>query len=1089
MEPNGTLGQTSIAEHEINTAYQAPIKIPPRRIPMFKRELVDQELDKMFEQEIIEPSDSPWSAPICLVTKKDGTCRFCIDFRKLNAVTIKDAYPLPRIDETLDSLSGSMWFSSLDLASGYWQIKMSDSSKTKTAFVVPHRGLFHFNVMPFGLTNAPAPFQRLMEKVLINLTPHKCLCYLDDIIIVGKTFTEALENLREVFQRLREANLKLKSKKCWLFQTQVSYLGHLESEEGIKCDPSKIEAIEHWPTPTNKTEVRSVLGLIGYYRKFIPDFAEKAKPLTKLTRKNARFTWNSECENAFTNLKETLVCAPVLAFPQKQGIFILDTDASLWGIGGVLSQEQDGVEKVIAYASKTLNPAQQNYCTTKRELLAVVTFMSQFKHYLLGRKFVIRTDHAPLVWLKNFKEPEGLIARWISIIETFDYELRYRPGRQHQNADALSRRPKRKCPNHSCHDCYQSDKTSNKVLGMDKDDESDDLYSVTSTETNQVAHCDLSMSPVSSSSPAPGQFSDKMSEANTDSDVTREPHWSLLSLISPCIDSQLGSDTNEPNWLPVWRAVELQQMQQDDKSLKFILNAKLNNEPRPEIPEAYRTDKTIKSLWYQWENLEVKDGILYRKWHDSQRCVTYQLIAPRLVQNTVFENLHSHITAGHFGRDKTLANIKRRFYWPSIREDVERWIKSCDICARVKPGPGRGRAALQQFKVNAIMQCVAVDIFGPLPMSENGTVYIIVLEEYFSKWVEAWAVPNHTAQTVADKLVCEFFTKYGCQRQIHTDQGREFQSELFKILCQKFGINQTRTAPYRPNSDGLVERFNRTLKQMLRSFATENPQNWDDYLPYLMMAYRATQNQSSGCTPNLVFLNREISCPVDLMFGPPPNAIDEVCPVEYIEWVKSAMALTNEFVFKNLGKAATRQKSYYDQKLKPRQYKEGDWVWRFYPPTANQKINYGWTGPYLVLKRILEADYSIQKRPGKPILNVHVDDLKPYEGQTPPNNWLREQEHIAPQVGQDDVNDTQPNAQNENTNTKNVVEEGLDTVELETSQNISTNMGNDQNNGLESLEIDVTSEPRTGHSRNRNEIPIIRSLRERPVKPRQIWSP
>ena len=503
MEPQGKLGQTDITEHEIRTGSHTPIKIPPRRIPIFKRQLVDQELDKMLEQGTVEPSESPWSAPICLVKKKDGTCRFCIDFRKLNAVTLRDAYPLPRIDDTLDSLSGSMWFSTLDLASGYWQIRMSESSKHKTSFVVPHRGLFHFNVMPFGLTNAPASFQRLMEKVLVNLTPHKCLCYLDDIIIVGKTFLEALENLKDVFQRLREASLKLKPKKCSLFQTQVTYLGHVVSENGIACDPSKIQTIENWPVPSNKSEVRSALGLIGYYRKFIPQFAETAKPLTRLTRKNVKFVWTNECESAFLELKHALVCAPVLSFPKEQGIYIIDTDASLWGIGSVLSQEQEGVEKVIAFASKTLNSAQQNYCTTKRKLLAVVTFMRYFNHYLLGRKFIIRTDHAPLVWLRNFKEPEGMIARWISIIETFDYELRYRPGRQHQNADALSRKPKRKCPNHSCHDCYSSVNVSDKVLGMDKDDESDVKYSVKATDPARVTDCTY-LPLDSSSSPAPG---------------------------------------------------------------------------------------------------------------------------------------------------------------------------------------------------------------------------------------------------------------------------------------------------------------------------------------------------------------------------------------------------------------------------------------------------------------------------------------------------------------------------------------------------------------------------------------------------------
>ena len=1051
MQPDGKLGQTHIVEHEINTGNHKPIKLPPRRIPIFKRNAVDQELDKMLADGIIEPSDSPWSAPICLVKKKDGSCRFCIDFRKLNAVTLKDAYPLPRIDDTLDSLSGSMWFSTLDLASGYWQIKMSEASKKKTAFVTPNRGLFHFKVMPFGLTNAPGSFQRLMEKVLINLTPHKCLCYLDDIIILGHTFDVALENLKDVFQRLKEANLKLKPKKCSLFCTTVTYLGHVVSNAGITCDPSKIESVENWPTPSNKTEVRSILGLMGYYRKFIPNFAEIAKPLTRLTRKPARFSWNNECENSFQLLKQCLVMAPILAFPRETGIFLLDTDASLYGIGGILSQIQDGEEKVIAYASRTLNPAQQHYCTTKRELLAIVTFMSHFKHYLLGQKFIIRTDHAPLVWLRNFKEPEGLIARWLSIIETFNFEIQYRPGRQHRNVDCLSRKPKRRCPNGSCQDCS----LTLREVRKDKDEGSDVENSVPTTDLTKDAGCSY-LSLDSPSSLAPGPI-DKKTAAPSVASQTKDSILSYLSLISPLLETAgTELDMNEPNWLPSWSQEELQQLQREDPSLKFVLDSKQRQEEKPPLGEIDQTDKALKTLWHQWESLEVKNGILYRNWKDSKGSTIFQLLAPESIKKIVFTNLHSKPTSGNLGRDRTLEYIKRYFYWPGMKADVERWIKSCDLCARAKPGPGLGKSPLQQFRVNEIMQCVALDIFGPLPISENGNEYIIVLGEYFSKWVDAWAVPNHTAQTVADKLVTEFFTKFGCPRQIHTDQGREFQSELFKLLCDKFEINQTRTAPYRPNSDGLVERFNRTLKQMLGIFATENPRNWDDYLPYLLMAYRATQNKSTGCTPNLIFLQREITCPIELMVGPPPNSLEDVCPIQYIEWVKSAMEITHQFVFKNLGIAAKRQKFYYDRGLKPRNYQEGAWVWRWYPPTANQKLNLGWTGPYLVIKQISETTYSIQKAPDKPIINVHVDHIKPYEGETELRNWLVQSE------GNDQAR-LSVNGETEDEQINESTEETLDA---------------DRNVDTEYLQA-------AAHSQR----PVIRSRRERKIKPKQIWSP
>ena len=572
-------------------------------------------------------------------------------------------------------------------------------------------------------------------------------------------------------------------------------------------------------------------------------------------------------------MKECLVDSPVLAFPNNKDTFVLDCDASLYGLGGVLSQIQNNEEKVIAYASRTLNPAQQQYCTTKRELLAVVTFMKHFKHYLLGQKFIIRTDHAPLIWLRNFKEPEGLIARWISIIETNDYTIQYRPDRHHQNADSSSRKPKRKCPNTACVDCYPTVDQTN----MDKDERADNRQSVTLTDEMQDNFS--YQSPVTLSSPAPGPDDRKAAAVTTGADSN---YQSTVGPIFPEIDIDEIRDSR-PNWLPVWSPEELSQMQKDDGSIRPILESKLKGQ-KPILNELREANPIIKALQYQWDALEVVNNILYRRWKDNKGETLYQMIVPEDMRLIVFDNLHSAKTAGHFGRDRTVESLKYRYYWPGIKADIARWIKQCDSCAKVKPGPGLGKSPLHQFRVNEVMRCVAVDLFGPLPFTENGNEYIIVLGDYFSKWVDAWAVPNHSAQTVADKLVTEFFTKFGCPVQIHADQGREFQSELFRLVCKKLGIYQTRTVPYRPQSDGLVERFNRALKQMLRIFAAENTKDWDDHLPFLLMAYRATQHKSTGCTPNLLFLQREISCPLDLMVGPPPNTLeDEVCPIQYIE--------------------------------------------------------------------------------------------------------------------------------------------------------------------------------------------------------------
>ena len=411
---------------------------------MGQREEVEKQIQDMLDRGIIKHSTSPWSSPIVLVDNKDGTKRFCIDYRLLNKHTVKYSFPLPSIAESLDALDGAKYFCTLDLASGYWQVPLDDDAKLKSAFVVPG-GLYQFEVMPFGLCNAPSTFERLMENILTGLQWKILLIYLDDVIVFGSTVQEVIDRLKIILDRLREANLKLKPKKCHLFQTEVLYLGHVVTSEGVKTDPSKVEAVKSWPTPTNPTEVRSFLGLASYYRRFIYKFSEVVKPLTNLTKKDQPFIWSSECEKAFNTMKELLTTTPILAYPRRDAEFILDTDASKFAIGAVLSQVHEGKERVIAYASRTLGRAEQNYCVTRSELLAVVVFLKHFRHYLYGQRVRVRTDHGALRWLLNFKNPEGQLARWLEVITQYQLTLEHRAGRIHSNADGMSRRPCRQC--------------------------------------------------------------------------------------------------------------------------------------------------------------------------------------------------------------------------------------------------------------------------------------------------------------------------------------------------------------------------------------------------------------------------------------------------------------------------------------------------------------------------------------------------------------------------------------------------------------------------------------------------------------------
>ncbi|XP_039303430.1 uncharacterized protein LOC120357332 [Solenopsis invicta] len=417
-------GPTDQAVHHIRVKTEHPIKQRYRsRNPAMQR-IIDEEVHAMEAAGVIEPSNSAWSSPVVIVRKKDGRHRFCIDFRKVNEVTERDAYPLPHITPTLDKLRGAKYLSTLDLEKGYWQIPLTPESRPITAFTVPGRGLMQFTVMPFGLHSAPATFQRLLDRILgPELEPH-VFVYLDDVIIASPTFADHLKHLEEVFRRLREARLKLNPEKCYFCRTELKYLGHIVDRRGIRTDPDKVRAVTEWPTPTNIRQIRQFVGLASWYRRFTPNFAAIAAPLTQLTRKNARWRWGPEEEHAFQSLKEALTTAPTPACPDFSRRFLLQTDASQHGLGAVLSQYFEDGERVIAYASRSLNGAEKNYSATELECLAVVWGIRHLRGYLEGYEFTVITDHQALQWLRRMDSPTGRLGRWALELQQYSFDVR-----------------------------------------------------------------------------------------------------------------------------------------------------------------------------------------------------------------------------------------------------------------------------------------------------------------------------------------------------------------------------------------------------------------------------------------------------------------------------------------------------------------------------------------------------------------------------------------------------------------------------------------------------------------------------------------
>ena len=405
------------------------------------RDIEQQQVKEMLRDGVIRSSSSPWASPVVMVKKKDGSMRFCVDFRQMNDATIKDAHPLPRIDDTLESLYGAQYFTTLDLKSGYWQVPIKEEDKEKTAFRTSSGQLYEFNQLPFGLCNAPATFSRLMDRTLAGLAWNICLYYLDDIIVFSATWAEHIQRLKAVFERLRRANLKLGARKCTLAAREVSFLGYKVTPEGLEPEARLMEAISKLPPPINVVEVRSFLGLVGYYRRFVKKFSDKAAPLNALLRKEQAWKWTEDCQNAFETLKGEIAARPVSAYPDFSKPFRLYTDASNIGLGAILAQKQQGKEKIICCASRTLNNAESNYSTTKKECLAVVWGVQVFRPFLVATHFEILTDHYALQWLRSMKSTSAILHRWAAALEDYRFTILHRPGKLQGHVDALSRLP------------------------------------------------------------------------------------------------------------------------------------------------------------------------------------------------------------------------------------------------------------------------------------------------------------------------------------------------------------------------------------------------------------------------------------------------------------------------------------------------------------------------------------------------------------------------------------------------------------------------------------------------------------------------
>uniref|UniRef100_A0A0P4ZJF0 RNA-directed DNA polymerase n=2 Tax=Daphnia magna TaxID=35525 RepID=A0A0P4ZJF0_9CRUS len=870
------LGNTNLIKHTIDTEGRGPIRQRPYRVTNNQRKLLEDKVQEMLDAKVIRYSQSPWASPVVLVEKKNGEIRFCVDYRKLNSITKKDSFPMPRIDETLDKLYGKKFFTTLDLASGYWQIQVHDPDIEKTAFVVENN-LYEFERMAFGLCNAPATFQRLMNYVLRDVLGNKALVYLDDVIIFSDTFESHLNDIREIFNLLKAANLKLKLNKCQFAKRSVNYLGHVISTDGIKPDPSKIDKIVNYKTPTSVDEVRSFLGLAGYYRRFIKDFGSIAKPLTRLTHKDLSrkpFAWGTEEQVAFEKLRNSLVTPPVLAYPNFNEKFFLFTDACEYGIGAVLSQMQDGQEHPIAYSSRQLTKAETKYSTTEKEALAVVDAIKYFRHYLLDKPFEIISDHRPLQWLKNQKDNNGRLGRWAILLAATNYELKYRPGRIHQNADCLSRLK---------------------------------VASIQPVPNNIKLICEK-------------QLEDEL-----------------------CIDIR--------NYLE-----------------KGVLDEKFS-QSKPDWAK-------------EIEYFEIIEGTLYRHElpsKDSKRNeINHQLVLPYSLRHLVLKELHDAPMGGHLAFYKTYLKVKNNYYWPTMRKDILEYCQACEICTANTASTYR--ALLHPHELaKAPFQVIGMDFLGPItPVSPNGNSCILVITDYFSRWVEAVALKDQTAQTTAECVYKTIIVRHGMPKAIVSDRGTNFTSKLFRYFCKKLKVDQRLTTAYNPASNGETERFNRTLTSMLRKELKDGKHaNWEEMLDDVLFAYRSSTHSSTLETPYYLVHGRDPNIPINEFLDASPSTFKSAS--DYVGNLNDRLRYSFQRVREETEKARNRQREQYNKRAKEKKYVVGDKVLldiRVVKDGDSRKFTSKYKGPYRVVKvynnntvDIADSSYVCQR--------THVNRLKP----------------------------------------------------------------------------------------------------------------
>jgi len=1032
--PGETLGCTNATQHVIPTINEIPVHTKQYRFPPVHKEEINKQVGTLLHDSIIEPSTSPYNSPLWIVPKKaDSTgnkrWRMVIDYRALNEKTIGDAYPLPNITDILDQLGNAKYFSVLDLASGFHQIPMDPKDAPKTAFSTPY-GHYQFKRMPFGLKNAPATFQRLMDNVLMGLQGNELFVYMDDIVIYARSLQEHAVKFERLMQRLRNANLKLQPDKCEFLRKEVAYLGHIIGSDGVRPDPNKINAVFKFPIPRNQKNIKQFLGLVGYYRRFIPQFSKIARPLTDLLKKDRTFIWENHQIEAFEKLKNALCTEPVLQYPDFTQPFNLATDASGHAIGGILSQGKIGKDLPIAYVSRILNKAEQNYSTIEKECLAIIYCTKHFRPYLYGRKFTITTDHKPLVWLHSIKDPSSRLWKWRSKLAEYDYDIHYKKGSLNNNADALSRNPpsvvalplisfpfklKLTTPDESLLPLLRE---SNIIDGPIPDTASQNPNTSTnqppyineplaneSQEENNNEFDDYDFSEISLSDDdeqelPPEDNTPIITEIPAQAPNITETRDSLLqqkdnlvifiTLNGAPFDNG-AKELHEADLFPEYEDIVYERAKVTPFKTKNLIALPLKFDNRTLI-ETHNVKNCMQSLVDVITELQLTSFSIRRTetldqipWTYIRNQISKYLreipliitICRSLVRTPEnFERIplisehHASSIGGHKGVTKTYNRLRPHYYWNTMKTDIQNFIRKCRQCQLKK----LTRIKTKQPMIitdtpSSAFDKVSLDIMGPLPTTRRGSSYILTMQDLLTKYSVAVPLQETTSLAIADAFTKNFICLYGAPKAILTDQGTNFLSSLIRNLAKKFNIKQYKTTAYHPQSNGSLERSHHVLIEYLKTQIIRETE-WDEHIPLAMFSYNTSVHESTKYSPFQLVFGRLPRTPAS---NPPLEENTDITYTQYLTDLFNNLQDTQEDARENLIASKTRSKRYYDRRINPQNFQVGSHVFLLKEPQKG-KLSDQYTGPHTVLEILPNNNVKLQFYNRTRI--VHIDKLK-----------------------------------------------------------------------------------------------------------------